>query len=87
MKELKLCLPKAERERVTKQMEQITNTRNRRINHYLHAASKRMIDLLVGQGIGTVIVGKNPSGSKRLAWASAITRTSWLFLMHALLTC
>ena len=60
MKELKLCLPKADRERVTKQMEQITNTRNRRINHYLHAASKRMIDFLVKEGVGTIIVGKNP---------------------------
>src|SRR5712692_9278901 len=60
MKELKLCLPKAERERVTRQMERITNTRNRQVNHYLHAASKRMIDFLVKQGVGTIIVGKNP---------------------------
>ncbi len=60
MKELKLCLPKEDRERVTKQMEQITNTRNRRINHYLHAASKGIIDFLVKEGVGTIIVGKNP---------------------------
>jgi putative transposase len=60
MKELKLCLPKEERERVTKQMEQITNKRNRQVNHYLHAASKRIIDFLVKQGVGTIIVGKNP---------------------------
>src|SRR5260221_11750279 len=60
MKELKLCLPKEERERVTRQMEQITTTRNRQVNHYLHAASKRMIDFLVKQGVGTIIVGKNP---------------------------
>ncbi|HYU77307.1 MAG TPA: transposase [Ktedonobacteraceae bacterium] len=38
MKELKLCLPKEDRERVTKQMEQITNHRNRRIDRApLHA--------------------------------------------------
>jgi putative transposase len=60
MKELKKKLPKADRERVTRQMEQITNTRNRRIDHYLHTASKRIIDFLVANGIGTVIVGKNP---------------------------
>ncbi len=60
MKELKLCLPKDDRERVTKQMEQITNTRNRRINHYLHAASKRIIDFLVQEGVGTIVIGKNP---------------------------
>ena len=47
MKELKLCLPKADRERVTRQMEQLTTTRNRQVNHYLHAASKGIIDFLV----------------------------------------
>jgi putative transposase len=60
MKELKLCLPKADRERVTRQMEQLTNKRNRQVNHYLHAASKRIIDFLVKEGVGTIIVGKNP---------------------------
>src|SRR6266536_2762239 len=60
MKELKLCLPKEDRERVTRQMEQITNKRNRQVNHYLHAASKRIIDFLVKEGVGTIIVGKNP---------------------------
>ncbi len=60
MKELKLCLPKEERERVTQQMERITNKRNRQVNHYLHAASKAIIDFLVEQGAGTVIIGKNP---------------------------
>ncbi len=60
MKELKLCLPKEDRERVTKQMERITNHRNRQINHYLHAASRAIIDFLVKEGVGTIIVGKNP---------------------------
>jgi putative transposase len=60
MKELKKRLPKTDRDRVTKQMERITNTRNRRIDHYLHTASRRIIDFLVANGIGTVIIGKNP---------------------------
>ncbi|MFL5666876.1 MAG: RNA-guided endonuclease InsQ/TnpB family protein [Ktedonobacteraceae bacterium] len=60
MKELKMCLPKEGRERVTKQMEQITSTRNRRINHYLHTASKGIINFLAKEGVGTVIIGKNP---------------------------
>jgi putative transposase len=60
IKELKLCLPKEERERVTKQMELITNKRNRQVNHYLHAASKSVIDFLLKQRVGTIIVGKNP---------------------------
>ena len=60
MKELKKKLPNADRERVTKQMQQITNTRNRRIDHCLHTASKRIIDFLVKEGVGTIIIGKNP---------------------------
>ena len=60
MKALKKQLPKEDRERVTRQMERITNTRNRRIHHYLHTASKRIIDFLVANGIGTIIIGKNP---------------------------
>ncbi|HLG63840.1 MAG TPA: transposase [Ktedonosporobacter sp.] len=60
MKELKLCLPEAERDRVTKQMQRITNKRNRQVDHYLHTASKAIIDLMVKEGAGTLIIGKNP---------------------------
>ncbi len=60
MKELKKKLPKENRERVTRQMEQITNKRNRQVNHYLHTASKRIVDFLVEEGVGTIIIGKNP---------------------------
>jgi putative transposase len=60
MKKLTLCLPEADREHVTRQMERITNTRNRQVSHYLHAASKTIIDFLVEQGVGTIIIGKNP---------------------------
>jgi putative transposase len=60
IKQLKMQLPKDDRERVTKQMERITNKRNRRIDHYLHAASSRIIDFLIEEGVGTVIIGKNP---------------------------
>ncbi|MGH2495182.1 MAG: RNA-guided endonuclease InsQ/TnpB family protein [Ktedonobacteraceae bacterium] len=60
IKELALCLPKADRDRVTRQMERITNHRNRQVNHYLHVASKAIIDLLVKEGVGALIIGKNP---------------------------
>src|SRR5450755_346332 len=43
----------------TKRMERLTNKRNRRIDHYMHTASKRIIDLLVREGIGTLVIGKN----------------------------
>src|SRR5207248_4825701 len=37
-----------------------TTKRNRCVDTYLHAASRRIIDLLVSEGIGTLVVGKNP---------------------------
>ncbi len=43
----------------TQQMERMTNKRNRRIDHYMHTASKRIVDLLVKEGIGTLVIGKN----------------------------
>jgi putative transposase len=38
----------------------MTTKRNRRVMHYVHTASRRIIDLVVEQGIGTLIIGKNP---------------------------
>jgi putative transposase len=47
--------------RFTARMERLTNKRTRRIDHYLHTASRRIIDLLVAEGIGTLVIGKNPN--------------------------
>jgi putative transposase len=41
-------------------LDRITTKRNRRVMHYLHTASRRIADLLVEEGIGTLILGKNP---------------------------
>jgi putative transposase len=41
-------------------LDRITTKRNRRVMHYLHTASRRIIDLLVEEGIGTIVIGKNP---------------------------
>ena len=43
----------------TRQMERLTAHRTRQIDHYLHTASRRIIDLLVAEGIGTLCIGKN----------------------------
>jgi putative transposase len=43
----------------TKRIERMTNKRNRRIDHYMHTASKRIIDVLVQEGIGVLCIGKN----------------------------
>jgi putative transposase len=44
----------------TTQMERLTTRRTRQIDHYLHTASRRIIDLLVAESIGTLVIGKNP---------------------------
>jgi putative transposase len=44
----------------SRRLERITTKRTRRINHYLHIASRRVIDLLVAEGIGMLVIGKNP---------------------------
>ncbi len=44
----------------SKRLERITTRRTQRIDHYLHTASRRIIDLLVAEGIGTLCIGKNP---------------------------
>ena len=41
------------------QLDAITDKRNRRVSHQLHRASKAIIKLLVAEGIGTLIIGKN----------------------------
>lgn len=46
-------------EGTTRRMERLTTRRTRRINHYLHAASKAIIALLEAEGIGTLVIGKN----------------------------
>jgi putative transposase len=44
----------------TAQLERLTVHRTRQIDHYLHTASRRIIDLLVAEGIGALVIGKNP---------------------------
>ncbi len=48
-------------------MERITNRRNRQITHYLHTHSRRMIDMLVREGIGVLIIGKNDGWKQQIA--------------------
>ena len=47
--------------RFTARMARLTLKRTRRIDHYLHTASRRIIDLLLVEGIGTLVIGKNPN--------------------------
>jgi putative transposase len=44
----------------SQRLDRLTTKRTRRIDHYLHTASRRLIDLLVAEGIGTLVIGQNP---------------------------
>ncbi len=43
----------------TRRLEKLTHQRNRRIEHDLHTVSRFVIDLLVAEGIDTLIIGKS----------------------------
>jgi putative transposase len=53
--------------RRTQRMERLTTKRTRQINHYLHTHSRRIIDLLVTEGIGTLIIGKNDGWKQEIS--------------------
>jgi putative transposase len=44
----------------SRHLDRLTTKRNRRVDSSLHTASRRIIDLLVEEGIGTLVIGKNP---------------------------
>jgi putative transposase len=47
------------RRHTSRQLERLTNKRTRKINHYLHTHSHRIIEHLIEEGIGTLVIGKN----------------------------
>src|SRR5579883_810729 len=66
----------------TKRMERMTNKRNRRIDHYMHTVSKRIINLLVKEGIGTLVIGKNDAW-KQEANMGKRTNQNFVSIPHA----
>jgi putative transposase len=63
-------------------MERLTNKRNRRIDHYMHTASKRIVDLVVEEGIQTLVIGKN-NGWKQGSQMSKKTNQNFVNIPHA----
>ena len=70
----------------SRHFDQITTKRNRRVDSYLHTASRRIIDLLVSEGIGTLVIGKTRSGSKRRTWVGKTISNLCSFPMLVSLT-
>jgi len=47
-------------------IEKITDKRNRKVKHELHVASLKIIDTLVAEEVGTLVVGKNPEWKQEI---------------------
>jgi putative transposase len=63
-------------------LERLTTRRTRRIDHYLHTASRRIIDLLVAEGIGTLVIGKNPLWKQQVSLGRQ-TNQQFVCIPHA----
>lgn len=63
-------------------MEKLTNKRNRRVDHDLHTISRFVIELLVAEGIGTLVIGKN-GGWKQEANMGKRTNQQFVQIPHA----
>src|SRR5260370_33384449 len=58
----------------TKRMEHMTNKRNRRIGHYLHTVSHRVVDLLEKERIGVLVIGKTDAWQEEVNLVNASKR-------------
>lgn len=72
---------------LTKRMQSLTNQRNRRIEHDLHHASRFLIDILVADGIGTLVIGKNDGWKQDANLEHARTKTLCRSRMPTLSKC
>ena len=66
----------------TARMEKLTNTRNRRIDHDLHTISRFVVELLVAEGIGTLVIGKNDGWKQEINLGSR-TNQNFVQVPHA----
>jgi putative transposase len=60
----------------------LTDKRNRRINHYLHTASRRVVDSLVESKIGMLVIGKN-NGWKQQIGIGKRNNQNFVSIPHA----
>jgi transposase len=60
---------------------------SRQITSYLHVASRRIVQWLVDQRIGTLIMARTTAGNRQSSWASERIRTSSLCRMRASSRC
>ncbi len=63
-------------------LDEMTDRRHRTLTYYLHTASRGIIDLLVKEGIGTLVIGKNV-GWKQEPHMGKKNNQSFVFIPHA----
>ncbi len=66
----------------SKRLDRLTDRRNRRIHYELHLASRRIVEWLVREQIGTLIIGKN-DGWKQDIHLGRRTNQNFVFIPHA----
>ncbi len=66
----------------SRQLDTLTDKRNRRIDAYLHLASRRIIDLLVQHHIGTLVIGKNEGWKQDISLGKR-TNQNFVQIPHA----
>lgn len=66
----------------SRQLDHLTTKRNRRVLYYLHTASRRIIELVVAEGIGTLIIGKNPLWKQGIE-LGRVTNQAFVQIPHA----
>lgn len=66
----------------THRMQRLSTKRDRRIDHFLHSASRQIVELLVREGIGSLVIGKNPAW-KRQANQSKRNNQNFVYIPHA----
>lgn len=66
----------------SRRLDALTTRRNRRVNAYLHLASRRIIDALIQHRIGTLVIGKNDGWKQDIDLGSR-TNQNFVQIPHA----
>jgi len=77
-----ILMKKDDKRRSSNRIERLTDLRTRRIDHYLHTASKRIVDLLIKEQIGMLVIGKN-DGWKQEIGIGKRNNQNFVSLPHA----
>jgi len=66
----------------TKQQAELTNNRNNQVKDFCHKASKKIIDMAIGRGCNTIVVGKN-DGWKQESKMSKVANQTFVQIPYA----